>query len=392
MIINTLCILGTRPEAIKMAPLIKRLNQNSTFNNRLCITSQHQEMLDSVLDLFQLTVDFDLQVMAKNQSLSQLTNKILDGLAGVFKNYTPDCVLVHGDTTTTLASSLSAYYHKIPVMHVEAGLRTGDINLPWPEEINRKLTDSISKIHFAPTDKARENLLREGYNLNSIFVTGNTVIDALSDVSKSLKENVTLKELMKSQFSYLKSKRKMILVTSHRRENYGEGFKNMCMALKKIALTRPDVDIVFPVHLNPNVQQIVKPLLSGIENIYLTDPIDYLGFVYLMQASYFILTDSGGIQEEAPFLGKPVLVLRDKTERMEALEAGTVLLIGTDKNMIEKNVLDLLNNIGQYQKMSSAQNPYGDGSAAEKIIKIIAKYFSVKYKINTKIDTLIEDD
>lgn len=390
MTIKTLCIIGTRPEAIKMAPLIKKLSSDVRFSNKLCITSQHNEMLNSVLDLFQLGVDFDLKVMSKNQSLSLLTVKILDGLLQVFKNYTPDCVLVHGDTTTTLAASLSAYYHKIPVMHVEAGLRTGDIYVPWPEEINRKLTDNIAKLHFAPTNQAMDNLLREGVNVNSIFVTGNTVIDALSDVSKTLEENYTLKQLMQKQFAYLTKDRRMILVTSHRRENYGDGFKNMCLALKEIAMTYADIDIVYPVHLNPNVQQIVKPLLVGISNIYLIDPVDYLGFVYLMQQSYLILTDSGGIQEEAPFLGKPVLVLRDKTERIEALAAGTVMLLGTNKDVIVRSVSRLLNNAQEYKKMSEATNPYGDGLASERILNIIAKDFCSDYLKGIEIDKLTE--
>jgi len=372
MLINTLCIFGTRPEAIKMAPVIKRLGVDPRFYNKICVTGQHQQMLDSVLSLFELSPDFNLQVMTENQDLSHLTAKILTGLASVFKQFTPDLVLVHGDTTTTLAASISAYYHRIPVAHIEAGLRTGDINSPWPEEANRKLTGTLAKMHFAPTKGSRANLLDEGANPEHIYVTGNTVIDALHDMINKINKQPELKNQLAQQFPYLTPSRKIILVTGHRRENFGQGFARICQALANIARKFPDVDIIYPVHLNPSVQQPVKSLLASINNIYLIDPVDYLPFVYLMKQAYLILTDSGGIQEEAPSLGKPVLVMRDKTERPEALEAGTVKLVGTDVEKIVNNVTRLLTDDQIYQRMSHAQNPYGDGKAAERIVQIIA--------------------
>ena len=375
MTIKTLCVFGTRPEAIKMAPVIQRLEKHPAFCNAVCVTGQHQTMLESVLNLFNISPDFNLNVMTPSQTLSKLTAEILLGLTGIYQQYRPDLVLVHGDTTTTLASALSAYYHRIPVAHVEAGLRTNNIYLPWPEEINRKLTGGLSQLHFAPTITSKQNLLREGVAEDSIYVTGNTVIDALYTTITTMDMSPGLTQTLRAQFSFLTPDRRMILVTGHRRENFGEGFIHICEALITIAKRFPKVDIVYPVHLNPNVQQPVYDKLLGIPNIYLIDPVDYLPFVYLMKSAYLILTDSGGIQEEAPSLGKPVLVLRDTTERPEAVNAGTVLLVGTNQQQIIEQTERLLLNEAFYQKMSLIQNPYGDGQAADRIVAAIQKNF-----------------
>lgn len=377
MRINTLCIFGTRPEAIKMAPLVKQLNLNPNINNKLCITGQHEQMLNPVLELFNLKPDFNLHVMTENQDLSHLTAKLLIGLAGVFAQYKPDVVLVHGDTTTTLAASISAYYHHIPIAHVEAGLRTWNINSPWPEEANRKLSGALTSLHFAPTPLSRMNLLQEGVAPETIHITGNTVIDALQSIVDQIENSPQLLQDLAQQFSFLYPARKLILVTGHRRENFGHGFERICEALAILAHRFPDVDIVYPVHLNPSVLQPVNALLKDINNIYLIRPVDYLPFVYLMKTSYLILTDSGGIQEEAPSLGKPVLVMRDNTERPEALDAGTVQLVGTDVDKIVSHVAELLSNAQRYQQMSQAQNPYGDGKASERIVQVILQAFAV---------------
>lgn len=358
-----------------MAPVVKQLAQNSAFDSRVCITGQHQEMLTPFLDFFSITPDFNLDVMMPNQSLSELTGNILQGLTPVFEKCQPDVVLVHGDTTTTFAASLAAYYHRVPTAHVEAGLRTGDIYLPWPEEANRKLAGALASFHFAPTSLSRDNLLAEGVSAESIHITGNTVIDALFEVLGQFESNPALEHQYKTQFSFLSTKRRMILVTGHRRESFGEGFANICEALALIAKQFPEVDIVYPVHLNPEVQQPVRRMLGDIPNIYLLEPVDYLSFVYLMKHAYLILTDSGGIQEEAPSLGKPVLVMRDKTERPEALAAGTVKLVGTDVNLILKEVRLLLAEGEHYQTMSQAQNPYGDGEAASRITQCLLEAF-----------------
>ena len=378
MLINTLCIFGTRPEAIKMAPVIKQLEADPRFNSKICVTGQHQQMLDSVLNLFQITPNFNLHVMTENQDLSHLTAKILTGLADVFKQYKPDLVLVHGDTTTTLAASISAYYHRIPVAHVEAGLRTGDINSPWPEEANRKLSGALATLHFAPTNGSRNNLLREGTAPEHIHVTGNTVIDALYGMVNKINTQPELDHILAQQFFFLTPSRKVILVTGHRRENFGDGFERICQALANLAQQFPDIDIVYPVHLNPSVQKPVKSLLASINNIYLINPVDYLPFIYLMQHAYIILTDSGGVQEEAPSLGKPVLVMRDKTERPEALEAGTVQLVGTNVEQIVNAVTRLLTDKDLYLHMSCAQNPYGDGEASMRIAEIMAAFFNTQ--------------
>lgn len=373
MSLKTLCIFGTRPEAIKMAPLIKQLELNHNFSNKICVTGQHQAMLQQVLDLFAIRPDFNLEVMTINQDLSTLTTKILSGLLNIFQQSLPELIFVHGDTTTTLAASLSAYYHQIPVAHIEAGLRTGNIYSPWPEEINRKLTSSLATLHFAPTESAKLNLLREGIAAPTIHVTGNTVIDALYEMNQKIEKEEQLAKTLAQHFSFLKKNRPMILVTGHRRENFGQGFKRICEALIQIANRFPNIDIVYPVHLNPNVQEKIKPLLANITTIYLIPPVDYLPFVYLMKKAYLILTDSGGIQEEAPALSTPVLVMREQTERPEAITAGTAKLVGTNVAEIVGEVSELLLNKESYQKMCKAKNPFGDGNAAKKIVQILTQ-------------------
>lgn len=364
--IKLLFVFGTRPEAIKMAPLIKEFTKQKEFDIKVCVTAQHRQMLDQVLGLFCIKPDFDLDLMKPNQDLYDITSNILLGLKNIFTSYVPDLVFVHGDTTTAFGASLASYYHKIPIAHIEAGLRTNNLYSPFPEEANRQLVSRLVTYHFAPTESAKQNLLSEGVNEQKVFVTGNTVIDALLDIAKSIQsKNTTLEE-------YEVSKKKIILVTGHRRENFGEGLLNICEALKKIAMQNPDIDIVYPVHLNPNVQKPVHEILSNISNIYLIKPLDYEPFVYLMTKSYIILTDSGGIQEEAPSLGKPVLVMRDATERPEALGAGTVKLVGTHKNIIINEVNNLISNKFAYKKMSESCNPYGDGKASKRIVKIIS--------------------
>ena len=367
-----LLVFGTRPEAIKMAPLAIKLKENNNFfETKVCVTGQHRQMLDQVLELFNLKPDFDLNLMKPGQTLSDVTSGVLKGLEGVFDEWLPDVVLVHGDTATTFAASLAAYYHKVKIGHVEAGLRTGDIYSPWPEEANRKLTGSLANYHFAPTQSSYNNLIKENINPNNITITGNTVIDALLNVKEKVETDHKVIADFKSQFSFLDQSKKMILVTGHRRENFGQGFLNICQALANIAQKYPDVQVVYPVHLNPNVQKPVNELLSGISNIHLIAPQDYLPFVYLMNHSYLILTDSGGIQEEAPSLGKPVLVMRDTTERPEAVDAGTVKLVGTDAVIIEKSVSELLEDTALYNQMAEAHNPYGDGTSCQQIIEFL---------------------
>ncbi len=375
MKIKTLCVFGTRPEAIKMAPLVQQLSDNPVFESKVCVSGQHMQMLNSVLDFFDIVPDFKLSVMTPNQNLSDLTSKILTGLYQVLEMFSPDVIFTHGDTTTCLAASLAAYYRRIPVAHVEAGLRTGDVYLPWPEEMNRKLTDAMTTFYFAPTQSARANLLKEGVIDTRIYVTGNTVIDALFHSLSRLEKEPLLVSALKNQFSFLNSSRRMILVTGHRRESFGDGFERICLALKQIATRLPDVDIVYPVHLNPNVQEPVYRLLATEKNIHLIPPVDYLPFIYLMRECYCILTDSGGVQEEAPSLGKPVLVMRDKTERPEAINAGVVRLVGTETKKIVKEVMALFQDTALYNRMSLAQNPYGDGAASERIVSAIEKYF-----------------
>lgn len=369
---KVLLVFGTRPEAIKMAPLaiaLKALNEE--FETKVCVTGQHREMLDQVLSLFELEPDFDLNLMKPGQTLANITSGVLKGLNEVFDTWLPDVILVHGDTATTFAASLAAYYHKVQVGHVEAGLRTGDIYSPWPEEANRQLTSVLTQYHFAPTQNSYDNLIKENIDATNIVITGNTVIDALLTVKEKVEIDQDMQARFAQQFDFLDASKKLILVTGHRRENFGQGFEDICLALANIAQKNPEVQIVYPVHLNPNVQKPVNELLSGIDNIKLIEPQDYLPFVYLMNKSYLILTDSGGIQEEAPSLGKPVLVMRDTTERPEAVSAGTVKLVGTDPVVIEGSVMELLENEDLYKKMTEAHNPYGDGTACQQIIKFL---------------------
>ena len=368
-----LTVFGTRPEAIKMAPLVKSLNSNSQFISKLCVTGQHREMLDQVLDLFEIIPDYDLNLMKANQTLTEFTSRVLTELIPILSEFRPDVVLVHGDTATTFAASLASYYQQIPVGHVEAGLRTGDIFSPWPEEANRKMTAVLAKYHFAPTQISRLNLINENYKDESISVTGNTVIDALIMIKNKLSKDDVIQSKMEKFFDYLDKDKKLVLVTGHRRESFGEGFENICQALVEIAKQRKDVQILYPVHLNPNVQDPVLRILEGIENIILIEPLDYLKFVYVMNRSYLILTDSGGIQEEAPSLGKPVLVMRDTTERPEAVSAGTVKLVGTNRTLIVNTVNELLADEDAYNEMSYSHNPYGDGLACERIIRKLSE-------------------
>lgn len=368
---KVLTVFGTRPEAIKMAPLALQLAADERFNAKVCVTAQHREMLDQVLDLFELKPDFDLNLMKPGQDLTDVTTGILQGMKNVFAEFKPDIVLVHGDTATTFAATLAAYYQQIPVGHVEAGLRTGNIYSPWPEEGNRKLTGALAEKHFAPTSNSQQNLLNEGINANRIYVTGNTVIDALLEVIKKLDTNQPLAAELAERFSFLDANKKMVLVTGHRRESFGGGFERICQALANTAKQHPEIEIVYPMHLNPNVREPVNRLLAEVNNIHLIEPLDYLPFVYLMNRSHIILTDSGGIQEEAPSLGKPVLVMRDTTERPEAVAAGTVKLVGTNTDTITNELHNLLTDQAAYQQMSVAHNPYGDGKACQRIIEAL---------------------
>lgn len=354
-----------------MAPLVKALAQDPAFESRLCVTAQHREMLDQVLRLFKLQPDYDLNIMRPEQGLTEITCRILQGMKTVLLDFKPDVVLVHGDTTTTLAASLAAFYQQIPVGHVEAGLRTGDLSSPWPEEANRKLTGHLASLHFTPTLRSRQNLLRENLADARIFVTGNTVIDALLWVRDRILDDSDLNAQLAASYPFLDNSKKLILVTGHRRESFGDGFERICSALAQIARQHPDAQIVYPVHLNPNVSEPVKRILSGIENIVLIEPQEYLPFVWLMNRAWLILTDSGGIQEEAPSLGKPVLVMRDTTERPEAIEAGTVRLVGTDTEKIVNEVSQLLTDEAAWQAMSHAHNPYGDGEACRRILQAL---------------------
>lgn len=367
---KVLSVFGTRPEAIKMAPIVMALAKEPYFEARVCVTAQHRQMLDQVLELFGIKPDFDFDLMKADQTLSDITGNILNGMEDVFAQWQPDMVLVHGDTTTTMAASLSSYYAKVRVGHVEAGLRTGDKYAPWPEEMNRRLVSVLADVHFVPTEKARENLLREGISPECVHITGNTVIDTLLNVGERIWKDNDLHRQLDTMFSFLDSRKLLLLVTGHRRENFGVTFENICRAIADIA-GRDDVQIVYPVHLNPHVQEPVRRILSGISNIFLLEPQCYLPFVYLMHRCSLVLTDSGGIQEEAPSLGKPVLVMRDTTERPEALAAGTALLVGTDQERIASEVNRLLNDVKAYQTMAEAHNPYGDGSAAQRITSIL---------------------
>jgi len=378
-----LLVFGTRPEAIKIAPLVKEFQKYpEKFNTKVCVTAQHRLMLDQVLDIFDIKPDYDLNIMSPNQDLFDITSKVLLGIRDILRDFKPDIVFVHGDTTTSTATALAAFYQHIKIAHVEAGLRTYNLQSPWPEEMNRQVTDRMCDYYFAPTDLSRQNLLNEGIKEEKIFVTGNTVIDALFWVIKKINNAPTLQQKLQRQiskagykkiFNFQFSTFNYILVTGHRRENFGDGFLNICKALKEIAITHPETDIIYPVHLNPNVQKPVYDFLSDVGNIYLLAPLDYLPFVYLMQNCILVLTDSGGIQEEAPSLGKPVLVMRNTTERTEAVKEGTVKLVKTDVKKIIENVNLLLSNRSVYDRMSKAHNPYGDGSACEQIVNFLSK-------------------
>ena len=369
---KVLTVFGTRPEAIKMVPLVHALEADSRFESKVCVTAQHREMLDQVLGLFEIKPDFDLNIMQPGQTLTDVTTAVLVGLKPVLEDFKPDVVLVHGDTATTFAASLAAYYQQIKVGHVEAGLRTGNIYSPWPEEANRKLTSAITNYHFAPTTGSKFNLLKEGVPESDITVTGNTVIDALFWVREKLQNDKSLSIDLASKFDYLDPRKKLILVTGHRRESFGGGFERICEALRQIAIKHPEAQILYPVHLNPNVQEPVNRLLKDLSNIFLIEPQEYLQFCYLMDKASIILTDSGGIQEEAPSLGKPVLVMRDTTERPEAVESGTVRLVGTSVELIVDQVSLLLTDTSEYQRMSKAHNPYGDGLACGRILQFLA--------------------
>ena len=365
---------GTRPEAIKMAPLIKTFQADKDFVTKVCVTAQHRQMLDQVLNIFDINPDYDLNIMKPGQDLFDVTVNVLSGMKRVLSDFNPDIVLIHGDTTTTSACSLAAFYNKIKIGHIEAGLRTGNIYSPWPEEANRKITGVLADYHFAPTTTSENNLLKENINKKNILVTGNTVIDALYLMIEKIENDPRLKsrilELISSQYKLFDDK-KIILVTGHRRENFGHGFRNICNALKTIADNNPDFDIVYPVHFNPNVQKPVREILSNAKNIHLIEPLSYECFIYMMSKSFFIITDSGGIQEEAPSLGKPVLVMRDSSERPEAIKAGTVKLVGTDYAKIIEESQKLIDDENEYNMMSKAYNPYGDGKASLKVLNFV---------------------
>jgi len=372
-------VIGTRPEAIKMAPVVRAFEKlarsNKEIDVRVCVTAQHREMLDQVLALFDIEPDYDLDIMRSGQNLTDVTSRVLIGLRDVLQDFRPDMVLVHGDTTTTFSAALAAYYERIPVGHVEAGLRTGNIYSPWPEELNRRLASAITTLHFAPTENARLNLVREGVKAESINVTGNTVIDALLYVVSLLDSDNALRDTFDKQFSYLDPENSLILVTGHRRENFGDGFENICRALRTLG-QRQDVEIVYPVHLNPNVREPVHRILANEPSIHLIEPLDYLSFVYLMNRAHIILTDSGGIQEEAPSLGKPVLVMRDTTERPEAVEMGTVKLVGVDRDMIVEQISMLLTDQKAYVAMANSINPYGDGFSSRRIVNACMRFLA----------------
>lgn len=372
--LKVLTVFGTRPEAIKIAPLAQALAADPLIEAKVCVTAQHRQMLDQVLDLFQLVPDYDLNIMKNGQDLTEISVRILQALKPVLHDFKPHLVLVHGDTTTTFAASLACYYQQIKIGHIEAGLRTGNINSPWPEEGNRCLTGAIASYHFAPTLRAQQNLQAENKPIDTIIVTGNTVIDALLWVKQKLATDTALLDQLAQAYPFLDSSKKLILVTGHRRESFGEGFERICESLAMLARRHQNVQIVYPVHLNPNVREPVERWLSEIDNIFLIEPQDYLPFVYLMMRSYMILTDSGGIQEEAPSLGKPVLVMRDTTERLEAVEAGTVRLVGTDPQQIISEVERLLRDSAHYNSMVKKDNPYGDGKACETIVSAIKQF------------------
>ena len=374
---KVLSVFGTRPEAIKMAPLVKALEAETKIQSRVCVTAQHRQMLDQVLELFSIPPDYDLDIMKPNQTLEGVTSEILLKVGAVLREYQPDLVLVHGDTATTFATSLAAFYNKTAIGHVEAGLRTGNIYSPWPEEANRTLTGKLSKFHFAPTETSRSNLLKEGVPDDAISVTGNTVIDSLLHIQAKIGEDDALRAQLDSHFSFLKPDSRVVLITGHRRENFGSGFQNICKSIRQLSELFPADAFIYPVHLNPSVRGPVKEILEGIENVHLLEPLDYMPFVHLMCRAHIILTDSGGIQEEAPSLGKPVLVMRDTTERPEAVDAGTVRLVGTDADRIVEQVSLLMQDRDAYNQMSFAHNPYGDGNACKRIVEFIRTHYQL---------------
>lgn len=367
-------VFGTRPEAIKMAPVVRALDNHPSFVNKVCVTAQHRDMLDQVTSFFEIKVDHDLDIMRDAQGLADVTARVLTGLSAVLEEEKPDLVLVHGDTNTTMSAALAAFYQAIPVGHVEAGLRTYNLKSPWPEEAARQVTDRLSELCFAPTQRAASNLLQEQIDRSKIVVTGNTVVDALLMARGQIHSNSSMQETFRQRFSFLDPSKQLILVTGHRRESFGGGFRNICKGLANIA-SRSDVEILYPVHLNPNVKKPVHELLGPIRNIHLINPQDYPAFVYLMGRSHMILTDSGGIQEEAPSLGKPVLVMRGNTERPEAVDAGTVKLVGTDPDQLARTTAELLDDQKAYQRMARAHNPYGDGTASQKIVEAIENVY-----------------
>lgn len=366
-----LTVFGTRPEAIKMAPLVKALADSSGMEAKVCVTAQHRQMLDQVLELFDIKPDYDLNIMKPGQTLSGITSEILSRIEPVLTEFSPDLVLVHGDTSTTFATTLAAYYQQIAVGHVEAGLRTGNLYSPWPEEANRKLTGALAKIHFAPTVQSKQNLLREGIDEGAVHVTGNTVIDALLMIRNKLEADSQMRYTLAQKFPFLRASARLVLITGHRRENFGGGFERICESIRELAIQFAEDDFLYPVHLNPNVREPVNRILRGVNNVHLIEPQEYLPFVYLMTRSHVILTDSGGIQEEAPSLGKPVLVMRETTERPEAVEAGTVRLVGTSQEHIVRGVSELMRNTASYQRMAFAHNPYGDGKACARIVNTV---------------------
>ncbi len=368
---HILTVIGTRPDAIKMAPVIQQLRKKFGDSIKVCATAQHREMLDQVLSIFNIVPDYDLNIMQSNQSLSDITSFVLQGIEKLLKNDKPDRVLVQGDTTTAMAAAMAAFYQKIPVDHIEAGLRSHDPFSPWPEEMNRKITDCLTDLHFAPTKNAAENLLNEGINKNKIFITGNTVVDALIQIRSLLEKDKKIRSELDKKFAYLDSAKKLILVTGHRRESFGTGFKNICEALAELS-KKEGVQIIYPVHLNPNVKEVVPNYLGSHKNIFLIEPQDYVALVYLMQRSYLVLTDSGGIQEEAPTFGKPVLVMRNVTERPEAVASGISKIVGTNVETIVSEAVKLLNDKHLYEQISVIQSPFGDGHAAERIVDVIA--------------------
>lgn len=380
---TVMLVFGTRPEAIKMAPLIKEFQKKSDiFNTLICVTAQHRQLLDQVMDVFHLTADYDLDIMQQGQDLYDITSRVLLSMRDVLRQARPELVLVHGDTTTSTASALAAFYQQIPVGHIEAGLRTGNIYSPWPEEMNRQITGRIASYHFAPTETSRENLLKENVHPDNIHVTGNTVIDALHLVVNELKRDKQLADRERQTLigcgydvSRLNEGKKLVLITGHRRENFGDGFHNICKAIKMLVLQHPNVDFVYPMHLNPNVRNPIRQVfgenLNDFQNLFFIEPLEYLSFVYLMEKSFLVLTDSGGVQEEAPSLGKPVLVMRDTTERPEAVLAGTVKLVGANYQKIVDEVSQLILDDHSYSLMSKANNPYGDGQASKRIVEII---------------------